>query len=96
MYITQETVRHIAKLSALELSDEEVKKAQQQIGEIINYMDILSKVDTTDVEPTLHIHNAINAFSEDIILEALPVEKIKAMAPEFQDGYFKVPKFINN
>ncbi len=96
MTITAETVRHIAKLSALELSDAEVAKAQKQIGGILDYMDQLSKVNTDNIEPTLHLTDAVNAFREDIISESLPLEKLEKMSENFKDGFFKVPKFINN
>lgn len=96
MSITEDTVRQIAKVAAIELTDEEVIKTKGQLGEILDYLDLLSKVDTENIEPTVYLNAAVNVLSEDIIVESLPIGKIKAMAPLFQDGYFKVPRIINN
>ena len=96
MAITEETVRYIAKLAAIELTDEEVVKTTGQMSEVLDYLDLLSKVDTQNVELTTYVHAATNVLSEDISGKSLPIEKLEAMSPYFQNGYFKVPRIINN
>jgi len=96
MSITEETVRHIAKLAAIELTGDDVVVAREKLGAMLDYMEILNKVDTKNVEPTLHIHDIENVLSEDIILESLSAAQIETMSPQFRDGYFKVPRMVNN
>ena len=53
--ITTDDVRHLAQLSSLQLSDEEVANLQLDLGNILNYIDQLSELDTTGVEPTYQV-----------------------------------------
>ena len=55
MKVTEKDVKYIAALSRLEISDEEMPKFTEQFNQILNYADILEKVDTTGIEPTFSI-----------------------------------------
>ena len=97
MSITEETVRKIAKSAAIGLADDEVAKTTEQMNELLDYVSILSSVDTHRVEPTTHVHDVVNALSEDISSgRAYPIKKFEAMSPYFRNGYFVIPKIINN
>ena len=95
MSLTDETVRHVAQLASLELSDEETAEMRQQLGEIIEYVNQLSQVSTEGVPPTSHVHGVVNTFREDIAKESFSVEEVRALAPDYGLGGFRVPKIIS-
>jgi aspartyl-tRNA(Asn)/glutamyl-tRNA(Gln) amidotransferase subunit C len=94
MSLDEKIVRHVAKLSALELSDEEVSRFGKDLGEILEYVDGLSKVAIHGVSPTSHVHGVVNDFRDDITKDSMPVEQVAEMAPDFKGGGFRVPKII--
>ena len=94
MSISEETVRKVAKLAALELKDDEVHTLKDQLGEILDYVDQLSKLPTEGIKPTSHVHGVVNAFRDDVAKESLPIEKLEKIAPDFALGGFRVPKII--
>ena len=60
MSISKEEIDNIAELSRLELSAEEKEKFGEQLGSILDYVEQLSEVDTTDVEPTAQVSGLID------------------------------------
>lgn len=87
-------IEHVALLARLELSDDEKKLFSKQVGSIINYIDKLDKLDTSDVEPTAHVFPIKNVFREDKLRPSLPREKALQNAPGKNDNFFRVPKII--
>ena len=67
MELSQEQVRHIAKLARLGLSDDEVKKFSTQLTNILQYVEILSEVDTSSVEATNQVTGLKNVMREDAV-----------------------------
>ena len=63
--LSNDQVRHIAKLARLNLSDAEVKKFSKELTSILDYIDRLQEVDTKDVEPLKSITGISNAERED-------------------------------
>ncbi len=53
--ISKEQVKHVANLARLALTDEEVEKMTKQLGDIINYAELLNELDTENVKPTTHV-----------------------------------------
>ena len=66
MAITRAEVEKIALLSRLVLSDEELDRMTSQMSEILGYIDLLSEVDTAQVEPMAHAVEVANAFRDDV------------------------------
>lgn len=93
MTIKKEIVKHIAKLSRLRLNDREVDYFASQLSSIIDYIDQLKEVDTSDVEPTSHVLLIQNVFREDIISPSLKAEDVLRNAPA-KEGLFKVPRIV--
>ncbi|MCD6386453.1 Asp-tRNA(Asn)/Glu-tRNA(Gln) amidotransferase subunit GatC [Candidatus Sumerlaeota bacterium] len=93
--ITEEMVRHVAYLSRLEFNDEQIKNFTKQLNNILEYMDKLNELDTSNVEPTSHSVNITNVFREDRVEQPLSVEDALANAPEKEADCFKVPKIIH-
>jgi len=94
MKISRKDVEHVALLSRLELGENDIEKFTGQLNAILDYIDVLSKVDTTGVEPTAHVLPIKNVMRADEARPSLPRELALANAPEQEDGYFKVPKIL--
>lgn len=63
--LTQQQVRHIAKLARLKLSDEEVEKFSKELTSILGYIEKLNEVNTENVEPTAQVTGLHNVFRPD-------------------------------
>lgn len=96
MDISHKEVEHVAKLARLEVSEEEKVLFARQLSAILSYMDQLKELDTTGVEPTATVLPAANVFREDEVRPSLPREQALANAPEQVDGFFRVPKILED
>ena len=94
MSIDRNTIQQVARLSAIELTEEEEVGLQADLGQVLDYVSQLSKVNTEGVEPTSHVHGAVNALREDVVRDSLSLESVEKNAPEFVSGGFRVPKVI--
>lgn len=94
MKITKEEIVHVANLARLDLDEESIGKFAGQIDNILEYVDMLNRVETKGVVPTSHAISLTNAFREDKVKEHLDRNKALANAPEKEDGNFVVPKVI--
>lgn len=94
MKITRKDVEHVALLSRLELTEGDIGKFTGQFNAILDYIEVLNKVDTTGVEPTAHVLPVKNVMRPDEVRPSLPRDEALANAPERENGYFKVPKIL--
>lgn len=92
--LTKEAVERVAHLSRLEFTEEELEKQFEQLGSIIEMMDSLSEIDTTDVTPLNHVMDIHNVFREDEVHESMGAKKVLANAPEENENMFQVPKIV--
>ncbi len=93
--IDEAQVRHIAMLSRLELSDDEVAAFSDQLSDILGYVEKLNELDTEGVEPTAHPLPLRNVLREDEPGEPLAVDDALANAPERAESFYKTPKVID-
>ena len=93
--ISEDMVRYVAFLSRLKFTDEEIKSFQKDLNRILEYIDKLNELDTSDVEPTSHSIRMENVFREDKVGKPLSVEEALANAPEKEANCFKVPRIIH-
>ena len=87
-----QTIKHIAKLSHLDLTEEEMKSYAGELTAILDYMKELNEVDTEGVEPIAHAVSLRNVFRDDEYGETdieSAAELVNA-SPEKEDGYVKV------
>ena len=94
--IDAEQVRKVAKLARLELTDAEVKEFTGQLSAILDYMEKMNELDTTDIEPLAHCLPISNVFREDVVRDSLGTEKTLANAPQRDGDFFKVPKILDD
>lgn len=92
--ITKKDVKYIADLSRIYLPDEEAEKLTKNLEGILHYIDKLSKLDVSNVQPTSHVLPIKNVFREDTVIPSLPQDKALSVAVEKHNGSFKVPKVI--
>ena len=87
-------IEKVAKLAQLRLSEDEKRRFEGQLDQILAHIEQLSRVDTTGVEPTSHAIPIHNAFREDEIKPSFPKEEVMGIAPAAKDRHFKVPRII--
>jgi len=94
MAITIKDVEHIAKLAKLEFTDAEKEKFTHQMNQILDYMEKLNTLDTSNVEPLSHVIELNNVFRADEVKPGVSTEEALKNAPEKNEQFFKVPKVI--
>ncbi len=93
--ITREDVLHLAQLSSLKLTDEEISRLQNDITNILGYVDLLKSLNTEGVEPTYQVTGLSNVWREDKIIDyGLSRNDLLSLAPEIADNSVKVPKVL--
>ncbi len=92
--ISREEVAHLAKLSRLALSDEELGQFATQIDEIIASVSAVGKVEAEGVVPMSHPHSVNAPMREDVIVRTLTAEQALDQAPAVQDDRFQVPQIL--
>ena len=90
--ISDETIEYVGILAKLELSGEEKEQAKSDMGRMLDYIDKLNELDTSDVEPMSHVFSIKNVFREDVVTNSDTREQLLSNAPEQKDGMFVVPR----
>jgi aspartyl-tRNA(Asn)/glutamyl-tRNA(Gln) amidotransferase subunit C len=91
MTITRTQVLHIARLSRLALTDDEIARFSEQLSAILDAVGTVAELDLEGVEPTSHPLDLVNVLDEDVPRPSLSVEEALANAPVAEDGFFAVP-----
>lgn len=87
--ITEEEVKHVGKLANLSLTEAEVEKFQQQLSEVLDYVEVLNEVDTEGVEPASQVMGLENITRDDIAGSSLSQEEALSEAKNKEKGMFK-------
>lgn len=87
-------VKHVAKLANLPLSENEEKKFDKQLSEILTYVEQLNSVNTKDVEITSQITGLENVTRDDKSTPSLSQYEALSNTKSKHNGLFKVPKVI--
>lgn len=90
--IDDATVDRAAALSKLKLSEAERGQAKQDMGNMLDYIDKLNELDTSEVEPMSHVFPMQNVFREDIITNGDDSENMLKNAPSSRENLFVVPE----
>ncbi|MCT1176137.1 Asp-tRNA(Asn)/Glu-tRNA(Gln) amidotransferase subunit GatC [Pediococcus pentosaceus] len=93
--ITKKDVEHVATLAKLKFNDEQLEKFTDQIEDIIDLVDTLNEVDTTNVEPTFNVTDQLNRMREDVAVRSNDKEALLANAPETENGFIRVPAILD-
>ena len=92
--ISDETIEYVGILAKLELSEEEKEAAKKDMEQMLDYIDTLNELDTTDIEPMSHVFPVQNVFREDVVTNGDNKEATLANAPLRKEDSFEVPKTI--
>ena len=106
MKVTEKDVAYVADLANLELTDQERQRMLKDLNSILDYIDRLNELDTSDVPPMAQISAKFGqsnskpdddigaAWREDILVPCLPHADAMKNAPESDGDFFKVPRVI--
>lgn len=94
MSITIKEIEHLAKLSRLNLTDEEKNRLTDEMAGILDFAATLQKADLGDASPMMHIGGNTNVFREDAICPSYAREDILKSAPMKDKSTFLVPKTV--
>ena len=93
--ITTDDVRHLAQLSNVQVSDEEIESLRDDLSNILDYINQLKDVDTTGVEPTYQVTWLENVTRDDDIDDGgVTSDQLLALAPEQSEHSVKVPQVL--
>lgn len=93
--ISDQTMEYVGILAKLELSEEEKQAAKRDMERMLDYIDKLNELDTSNTEPMSHIFAVKNVFREDVAAQGDGGEDTLANAPERKDRAFVVPKTVD-
>lgn len=94
MKIDVDTLRKIAHLARLEFDEESAEKMTADMTQILDWVEKLNEVDTSDVDPITTMSSEENVLREDVIGTHLDHEKGLKNAPQRDSDYFRVPKVL--
>lgn len=90
MRLTSDEVRHLAALARVGMTDEDIETMRDQMSNIMENFDILSQVDTDDVEPTGHSVDLNSVMRDDEVAESSTLDQVMANAPNREDDFIRV------
>ncbi|MFA5714918.1 MAG: Asp-tRNA(Asn)/Glu-tRNA(Gln) amidotransferase subunit GatC [Candidatus Paceibacterota bacterium] len=93
--ISEEEIRKIAKLSYLEIKNEEIGEIREKFSSILEYVKKLQELDVSSIEETANLSKSENIFREDIGEEKDSEELLKAL-PRKKGNYLEVKKILYN
>ena len=92
--IGSKEVAHMAQLSRLSVGEQEQALFARQLGDILGYMDVLAKVDTSAVEPLYSPVRHESAARQDVAVQVRTRQEVLANAPEADGEYLMVPRIV--
>jgi aspartyl-tRNA(Asn)/glutamyl-tRNA(Gln) amidotransferase subunit C len=96
MKITTEDVKEVADLARLEFAEDEIEDFRIQFENILKFISKLDELDTGDVKPTTHVLDISTPLREDEVKDWITQEEALKNAPQSEDGFFAVPKVIED
>ena len=96
MAVSEEQVKHVAKLAKLAFADEELASFTDQLGKIIDMVEMLEEVDTEGVPFTSNVVETVNVMRQDRAQAGWNRDELLKNVPETEDGFIKVPAIIDN
>lgn len=87
-------VRYVAKLARIALTDDEVARFGEQLGDLLAHVNALAELDTNAVAATAQVVESRNVERADDVRPCLDREVVLAQAPQRQGAFFRVPRII--
>jgi aspartyl-tRNA(Asn)/glutamyl-tRNA(Gln) amidotransferase subunit C len=94
MSINHQTVRRIARLARIKVTDEEVPRLANELNGILGWIEQLNEVDVSGVEPMTSVVAMKMKWREDVVTDGGIPADIVGNAPQSEDNFFVVPKVV--
>ncbi|MBO6575349.1 MAG: Asp-tRNA(Asn)/Glu-tRNA(Gln) amidotransferase subunit GatC [Rhodothermales bacterium] len=94
MSVSIEDVRYVARLARLSFSPEEEEAMARDLSRVLDYMQKLNELDTTDVPPMAHVLDRVDVFRADRQESRISHQDALKNAPDHDGSHFRVPKVI--
>ncbi len=94
MQVDDALIEKLAQLSMLKFNNEEKEEIKADLQKMIGFIDKLQELDTTGVEPLMHMSDEVNVLRDDVAGNMLSRSEALQNAPHHDESYFKVPKVI--
>ncbi len=94
MQVDKDTVKRIARLARIRITDEEARGLEKELSGILQWVEQLSEVDTRDVEPMTRVVPIDLKKRRDIVDDGEIAEDVTRNAPQAENHYFVVPKVV--
>lgn len=94
MEVNDDLINNLAQLAKLGFNDEEKVEIKDDLQKMIAFIDKLNELDTTGVEPLLHMSENVNMLRDDVVKGSISSKEALKNAPLHDDQFFKVPKVI--
>jgi aspartyl-tRNA(Asn)/glutamyl-tRNA(Gln) amidotransferase subunit C len=93
--LSREQVLHIAELAKLGITEEETERFAEQLSEILDYAEMLNRLDTAAIPPTAQAIAQCNVTRPDQVRPSLTPAEVLANAPQRQGDYFRVKPILD-
>ncbi|MBS0268220.1 MAG: Asp-tRNA(Asn)/Glu-tRNA(Gln) amidotransferase subunit GatC [Proteobacteria bacterium] len=94
MQVDEATVRRIARLARIKISDAEAKGLETELSGILDWVKQLDEVDTANVEPMTRVVAQTLKMRDDVVTDGEIADQVTANAPLAEDNFFVVPKVV--
>lgn len=94
MSMDQDTVKKVARLARIEISEEEQAQVAPKLSGILDWVEMLGEVDAENVEPLANVVNIPLKLREDVVSDGGIQDKVLANAPDDTQGFYVVPKVV--
>ena len=94
MQVDEKTVRRIARLARIKITDQEAKSLEGELSGILNWVEQLDEIDTSDVEPMTRVVAQELKKRKDVVDDGDIADQVVKNAPMVDDHYFVVPKVV--
>ncbi|WP_075996249.1 Asp-tRNA(Asn)/Glu-tRNA(Gln) amidotransferase subunit GatC [Salaquimonas pukyongi] len=94
MSVDLATVKRVAKLARIAVSDQEAEKMQGELNTILGFVEQLNEVDVSGVEPMTSVVSMEMKKRDDVVSDGNKADDIVANAPATEDHFFMVPKVV--
>ena len=94
MSVDKETVRKVARLSRIAVSEDRLEPLAKELSGILDWIEQLNEVDIDGVEPMTSVVETTLPMRDDVVTDGDKVDDVLANAPRAEDGFFVVPKSV--
>ena len=94
MSLSAEEIKHIATLARLKIDNEQAAYYAAQLSQIMELVEQMNQIDTSDIEPMSHPQDAALRMRDDEVTETDHRDEYQAIAPQAEDGLYLVPRVI--